>query len=353
MESVKKYFIMAAKYSKLKSVVLHLVFLSPFFSCQNIHQEEYDWLPTVGAPKEYAIKILSGEFISNHGYSPQLPQSDFDNSGWGDIGGVMVVGPDKKPVPDSLKVTWLSFAENKYYRGSFALPTEKIRALLKTGYQDHDPYKRMNYHYLTLGFSPGGNIVLWLSGGVRQIEVAAFKADQIKIKLQDFSPDDRYLLKDNYINETYVRNVPAPLRDSIAKKGIQYNIFIEWQRKYSWHYSVNSASVKFYHLQVTYFNEESELIFDEVLLHHSNEEKAVPKSIYVVWFDKKKQKMSTEIVFDEQEIRSAFAKLGTHDKGELFFKVDPNEYTVAVSFKINDLTIKLTKMKAKTSLLPE
>lgn len=335
----------------VKLIVLQLIIVSHLSSCKQMQKEEYEWIPTVGAPEEYPVKIISGQFLSDYGFSPQLPQSDFDNSGWGDSGGVMLVGPDKKPVPDSLHVTWLSFAENQCYKGSFALPSERIAALLKAGYVYHETNAREDFNYLTLGFSPGGHITLWITGGPAQVEVATFKAEPVKLQRKDVGPDDGYLFEPGFITDSYTRNVPAALREDIVKNGINYVKYQEWQKKYNYRFKVNDDAVKYYHLFPSYFNEESEQIFDEQLHANPLDQRAVPKSVFVVWFDKKQQKMSTEIVFDEQEIRTAFGELTAAEPGLLSFTVDPDQYTVKVSLSHGKKNHVFMNQKALTTLV--
>ena len=339
--------------SFLKVVTVQSMFFIQITSCQGYHHEKYDWVAAIGAPEEYPITIINGQFVSNDGYSPYLPTSDFSNNGWGNSGGVMVVGPDKKPVPDSLNVKWFSFAENKLYIGNFPLSKDRLNELLKEGYWDKDINSRQDYDFFTLGFSPGGYIVLWLSGGVRQVEVCNFKGREIDLNKHNLGRDRAYLLDSQFVKESYERHVAKALSDSVAKRGIQYRRFKEWQTRYNWHYKVNSEDVNYHYLLPLYFNSESEEIFNEILTNNPFEQRAVPKEIFVVWFDKKKQKMSTNIVFDEDEIRSAFAAILKNDRGELYFKVDPNEYTVQVSLKSGDKVTNLVKQKSETSLMPQ
>ena len=105
-----------------------------FSSCQEQKMEEkFDWSGTLSAPQEYPIEVYKGSLKTND-YSQHFKNWGIINTGWGNQGGTVVAGPEKKLVPNSLEITWLSFAENKFYDGKFELPKEKITALFKEGY---------------------------------------------------------------------------------------------------------------------------------------------------------------------------------------------------------------------------
>jgi len=332
-------------------ILLLLVVVTHLSACRPSEPEQFEWLPGVDAAEAYPIKIIGGQFKSVNGYSPQLPTSDFVNSGWGATGGIMAVGPDKRAVPDSLSITWLSFAERKIYRGSFILPKKRLTELFREGYVYHETNAKEEYNYLVLGLSPGGHIVLWIAGGRKQVLVATFKATEVKLSAKDVDPDDRYLFLGNFITESYERNVPRKLRDSIKVHKILPEIFQQWQKKYSWHFKVNDNAVKFDQLAVTYLNAELEQLFDAALLKNGDEQRAVPKSLWVVWFDRKKQKMATEVVFDETEIRNAFSNLAENTSAELNCVIDPEEYAISILLKAGTKEIRLKKQSMVTTLL--
>ena len=341
------------KASAVRLILFQIALYILLTSCQNMHQEEYKWIPTAGAAEEYPIKIIKGRFISNTGFSPHLPIPEFINAGWGNNGGVMVVGPEQKPVPDSLEVVWLSYAEKKFYSGKFVLPKEKIADHFKKGFQDQEMGGRQDYNYLTLGFAPGGGIALWISGGISQVEIAQFRAQEIHLTKDDLDPQDTYIFRPGAMQEAYDRNVPAAARERVLENGIQYDFIERYQMRYNWKFSINHEKVKINHILPYYFNAESEEIFDGALSNNFVKARGLPKQVYVEWFDKKNQKMSTDIVFDEYEIRSAFAEIPKNGNGELYFEVDPNEYTVKVSLKSGDKVTKLIKQTSKTFLVPQ
>lgn len=110
-----RYRLMKILIQAMKTWSIGVLLIIQLCSCKNKLQEEFNWIPTAGAAEEYPIKIIRGRFISNEGHSANLPSQEFIDAGWGNSGGVMVVGPERKPVPDSLEVLWLSYVDNKFY----------------------------------------------------------------------------------------------------------------------------------------------------------------------------------------------------------------------------------------------
>ncbi|WP_068395970.1 DUF2931 family protein [Pedobacter cryoconitis] len=313
-----------------------------------MEKQEYKWIPTIGAPEEYPIRIIKGEFISIDGHNTTLPGSEFVNQGWGTSGSVMVSGAKKKAIPDSLALTWLSYADNKFYSGRFALPKQKISDLFKLGYLDHDINEQRTYNYLTIGMTPGGGVVLWVTGGVRQVQVSDFYAKEVKLTKQDLRPNDTYLFEPGFAKEAYERNLAPEILERVEKEGINKDLLTKWLKRYNLNFTVNSKAVKFYQLRLFYLNAEQEEIFGSDLLDHKSEQRAAPKETYVQWIDSKGRKMITKIVFDADEIQRVFNELPQNAKAELNFEVDPDEYTVAVTFKTDGKEIKITKQKSKT-----
>jgi hypothetical protein len=342
---------MAKKNIIFKLITLQLILMVQLSSCQRMKTAKtdgYDWIPTIGAPKEYPIIIIKGEFITGENSNVGLPICAFVHAGWGNSGCIMDKGPNKKPVPDSLSITWLSYAENKFYRGRFALPEQKISELFKKGFLDHHTNKQRNYDYLTLGMTPGGTVVLWLAGGHKQVEVGKFQAKEVQLTAQEFGADYAHIFKPGFAKNAYERNLPKELREKAEKEGFKTDQVDKWLKRYNWRFTANFTAAKFYEIYSKYLNAEEEEIFDASLLKNDFEQRAVPKEIDVTWIDQKGRKMITNIIFDETEIQSAFALIPHDGKAELHFEVDPNEYTVAVTLKTAGKEVKIIKQKSKT-----
>ena len=219
-----------------KLIILQLILMVLLSSCQCKKIAEidgYDWIPTIGAPEEYPIIIINGEFITGENSNVGLPICAFVHAGWGNSGCIMDIGPNRKPIPDSLSITWLSYAENKFYHGRFALPEQKISELFKKGFLDHYTNKQRNYNYLTLGMTPGGTVVLWLAGGHKQVEVGKFQAKEVQLTAQEFGADYTHIFKPGFAKNAYERSVSKELRVKAEKEGFKTDQVNKWLKIYN------------------------------------------------------------------------------------------------------------------------
>src|SRR5690625_444757 len=89
--------------------------------------DKFDWKATESAPKNFPIQIINGTFIY-HGRSDgaglYVPSGGLLDKGWGEMISSHIVGPDLKPLPDRLKITFFSYLEDQFYEGVFDLPYE-------------------------------------------------------------------------------------------------------------------------------------------------------------------------------------------------------------------------------------
>src|SRR5690625_8041345 len=70
--------------------------------------DKFDWKATESAPKNFPIQIINGTFIY-HGRSDgaglYVPSGGLLGTGWGELSSSHTVGPDRKPLPDRVKIT--------------------------------------------------------------------------------------------------------------------------------------------------------------------------------------------------------------------------------------------------------
>ena len=167
-------------------VIIILCLLSiNFTNCMGINHRKYDWSPTVCAPKNYPVKLVSGVFVLPDKKGCSLRGAACDNEGWGEMGGGVL--SNEMPAPIVLDITWLSFAENKYYAGTFDLPQKKIDSLFATGYIDASTKKHQTYNLMIVGMAPGGVCVVWLTGSWgTQVEIGRYQAKETQLTLSDW-----------------------------------------------------------------------------------------------------------------------------------------------------------------------
>ncbi|MDH7463417.1 DUF2931 family protein [Chitinophagaceae bacterium 26-R-25] len=201
-------------------------------------EERFDWSATLSAPVEYPVTPIAGE-IWGSDYGQGLSDGII-NVGWGNDAGLVGAGPDKKAVPDSLYLLWRSHAEHKFFKGSFALPKEKITALFKEGFMDtyFDTVRKATYDLFIIGMGPEGRVTVWLQGGSgMQQEVAQFRAKEVTVKPEDLAPIEVYLFNDGFDESVMTDSmiIKKHYKDKLAQYGLpDPALYDDYEQRYQW-----------------------------------------------------------------------------------------------------------------------
>jgi len=322
-------------------------------SCQTKKMEEkFDWESGLSAPKEYPIEVYEGWLIAGD-YVQSFKNFGIHDNGWGEEGRNMG-GGTKKPVPDSLDICWRSFIENKFYKGVFTLPKEKIMQLFQEGFINDYTKKKETYNAVIVGMAPGGKVVVWLSGMRNQVEVGSYQAKEINLTINDVGHDDEYMFRPNYmgliLNDTSAYG--KPVRDKIKKDGYPpISTYEAYRQKFNWKPVIilpeGDTIIK---CVFDMFNGEMEDLFDEPLLINAFKLRAIPKIIYFLWNTKNGKKYvlrmnSIDESFNEKEIFELFKQIDITDKNaqiQLVFKInsDYKNATIFLKYKTIELPFK-------------
>ena len=95
-------------------------------------------------------------------------------------------------------------------------------------------------------------------------------------------------------------------------------------------------------------NGEKEKLFDIALKENKYKKRARPIMVDFGWYDNKKKGFAAEIIFNEQEIKTAFEELYKENKdieADLVFTVNHSNNFVTILLKSKDKEIRLTKTK--------
>jgi hypothetical protein len=111
----------------------------------------------------------------------------------------------------------------------------------------------------------------------------------------------------------------------LKKNGVDTLLFVEkYRRHFLWSPKI-IGSIKPLNSLYYYYNGESEYNFNN---SEKEVNRPVPKRINIKWVDTKNRKFSSEIVFDEAEVFSAFQSFSGEHKSE----------NIRMQFEISDLT---------------
>lgn len=185
-----------AKFWFKKSINFLLLFIagtSPMTNAKD--QTEFVWLATESAPKNFPMQIMRGSSFIYYGSESDglyIPSGGTLYRGWGSAISSHVVGPDLKPLPHKLVITFYSYLEDTFYSGTFDLPYEKILSLFRQGVAEDKANPA--YRYVMVGVAPGGTVAVWVTGRQSTVEVFFGKAQKADInwsKAIDYPEDDR------------------------------------------------------------------------------------------------------------------------------------------------------------------
>lgn len=299
------------------SLIYFLIFISSLISCQN-KMEKYEWLPTESSPLLYPMNIYQGYLFLEDGSKLYIPCSGVSHTGWGYSGSTHTQGEDLKTVPVKLDVTWASFLENKFYKGSWDLPVDKIKKLFKEGTTNWKTNKKESYSSVVVGLAPGGVVVVWMYGNDQQVEIARYQAKETQVSMEDYVPGNPTIRQEEYFDMS--KSVPEAY-ENLKNKGLQLGIWDTYRKKYNWRTSIEIPNQSLKNVNMEMYNGEEETLFNETLAANPFKERAVPRLLSYVFEDKNGQQTVFEVRYlDEEEIFSIFKKIDEKKPVEIILR---------------------------------
>lgn len=319
-------------------------------------QKEYNI--GISTPEGYPIKLMTNGsgfsvIIDGKGYhAGKFKTNKVYSENWGN-------GPSDGlgiAIPDSLKLYWFSFLENKYYGLSTKLDKTKISDYFKKGYQydrigNLEEIVTADYQDLLVGIAPGGDVVLWISSSNDTREINVFKAKEI-------NPNQ---FKSYYIDLVEKDEIKTVLSDTCTcidnpllkkivhqKKPINFGIWTEkYRKKFNWKVAVNTLEPIKSQLKFYFYNGERFSFYNERISSIKYQRQLIPEGIVFTFFENKKR-YKAYFEFDEDEIFNNFKKLTQSNPNEpidIVLNINPNFTTASIELKSKDKTLNFEKMK--------
>ncbi|OXE95001.1 hypothetical protein B0A64_24780, partial [Flavobacterium araucananum] len=167
-------------------------------------QTNFKWQEGLSCPSGYPIEVyrgwLEGPLVSN-GVN-ESPNSTTSISGFGTTTGMGGWGKNSsgmsqgvKPIPQRLNCIWYSYVEELMYEIDTELDYPKMVKLFNEGFQS-SVRKRgkvmITYDTITVGFTPGGVVVVWLQNGGRQVEIGRYQGNKVVISPKEIASLDSH-----------------------------------------------------------------------------------------------------------------------------------------------------------------
>jgi len=314
--------------------------------------ERFELSASPGCADGYPATIDDAYFLSPGGGFP-VPYGHRLEGNWGGSAIGWSVGDEMQPAPDSLRIRWFSYTEDKFYEGHFLMPQERIYKLIKAGLWDVEHRERITYNDLSLSVVPGGVVVVWLTrGSGDKVLVERYEAREI---LYDYARHRPGVDRVASVREGRAAASPEAQR-AIATQTLGPQKWDTWLKRYPWQLAFSQPlTITNYH--ITYFSEEATYdpptpdmaAYAQVVL--ASNSKPVPSRInlYVAgaYGRKKLFKVSP---FDEAETITAFQTLAAAHPGQpltLFIETNERLNEAKLSLRAGKQVIPLTKSQVQ------
>ena len=323
---------------------------------------KFDWQASEGGPNHYPMEITGGYFISPNGDSLYIPSGATLHNGWGNGRSSHIVGEDLKSLPDRLSIRFFSYSENQFYSGDFALPYKKILALFQAGHYSPKENDHITFHRIIVGVAPGGAVSVWLVSLDNTIELFFGYAKKMEGNWQSITentdiPREEYVRLN--IEETFEAEQLSPETiASLNKKGIPFGLWEKYhQRRYHWQTEFTNLAVLDNRIDyIRYFNGERGFIDLPDQPAEADATRAVPSQIDFIWNRSYAKPLRLKLLFNEDEIFTAFEKLGSSGKPlqlEMRIEIIKEHHHFSIWLKNDTESIVIKQTKIKTYGIPE
>jgi len=322
--------------------------------------KKYDFTIAACAPNLYPAEVIDGGVSLADGTSQRIPSGAILKTGWGGLAPIHANDLDLIALPVAFNITWVSYVEKKFYRGTFDLDKNRIASLFKNGFDDERNEHR-TFDEVKVGLAPGGVAVVWLNGGGTQVEVGRFIAKSVEVTKDYFIPDATISI-DQYLEENLKEDLPEQYQNSDFMDNIPFGLWDTYRKKYTWKTKVQftNDTSNVTSMVIYYYNGERFFTHGKNKKLLGFKENAIPKYISIIWNDKNDNSFGTRIKFGriydddndlkevQNELFTAFKTIFNNaEQAELLIKIDKYNSNLELFMVSKKDTIKLSKPKVK------
>lgn len=234
---------------------------------------------------DYSIKVTSAD-----GYDCRISWADcylgtapvpFSTGGsWGGGGGGAIVasGPELKPLPDTIRLTYYSLPENQFYRLVAPLPQEKIRPLLEGRYKQLDSYyDDATYQTFVIGIAPCGFVSLWLGGDAGKILIDTFHGEKIEGDYRLAFPTHNWSREEAFKN--YSEDLYPFIQREMRQDSISSAYWESLNQSYTWKLAFNDSRFSLYDYDIYLLNSENRLYITDRNWPVTESDKYIPAEL--------------------------------------------------------------------------
>ncbi|MDC8100904.1 DUF2931 family protein [Chryseobacterium rhizosphaerae] len=336
------------------AVFIFLSLLSWEGCTKNSQKEKFPYMVTMTAPKEYPVEVHIGVLTDDKKkLICGVPKSGVVNTRWvydGKNG-----GQGGNTVPSHLNLTYVSYAEKKFWRVDADLPKEKILQLFREGFmiqgnpddKGEFPWEESTYDELTIGAAPGGVIVVWLSGNHHRREVCRLQAKETFVNKDEFMRRiDPKETQEQFYELSYKILVPDSTKQKIKENGIPFGIWDQYREKYKYRFVLRpyDEKDKIRRIYRINYDGESGFLMDAKAVETYRQD-GIPYNVEFSF-----TKYYTEVFFDDMEMLDIFKKLkAKYPDKPIDIIITPtfmyNEMKLSVKCESEEIPLKKYKVK--------
>ncbi len=300
------------------------------------NKKEFSYAVTFSAATGYAAEVHEGYLADeNKNLVSGIPKAGMEDGPWQYDGAKAGQGGSR--IPSYIDLTYVAYAEKKFYRVEGALPKDKILEEFKKGFlikadldeNDKVIWAHKTYTEITIGAAPGGVIVVWLSGNHHRTEICRLQAKETIVDANDFYDNPHNRTQQGFFDELYRISISDSLKTEIEKNGIPYGLWDKYREKYNYRFKLHPYDGKdtFDQIYRLNYNGESEYLMDTKATEVYKKD-AIPYNVVFMM-----QRYSAEIAFNDSELLKIFESFKEKHSGK------PIDIVLVPSFMYKDIKV--------------
>ncbi|MCQ9639134.1 DUF2931 family protein [Chryseobacterium sp. WG14] len=306
-------------------------------SCtKNRQQEKFSYRVTMTAPKEYPVEVHVGTLTDDKKeLICGVPKAGVTTGSWQYDGAE--AGQGGSTIPSHIDLTYVSYAEKKFWRIDADLPKEKMLQLFREGFMIQGnpdgngdfPWEESTYDGITIGAAPGGVVIVWLSGNHHRREICRLQAKETTVDVNDFYDNPHNRTQQGFFDELYKISISDSIKTEIAKNGIPFGLWDKYREKYNYRFRLHPYDGKdtFDQIYRLNYNGESEYLIGAKAAEVYKKD-AIPYNVTFMM-----QKYSAEIGFDDTELMRIFENFKEKHPGK------PIDIVLVPTFMYKDIKL--------------
>jgi len=325
----------------VKPTSLFLFILLSFFSINcskesKNSKENFSYTVTFSAATGFTAEVHEGYLADeNKKLICGVPKAGMEKGPWQYDG--TAAGQGGNIIPSYIDLTYVAYAEKKFYRVEGSLPKDKILAAFQKGFKikgnevenGKSVWEDATYDQITIGAAPGGVIVVWLSGNHHRTEICRLQAKETTVDVNDFYDNPHNRTQQGFFDELYKISISDSIKTEIEKNGIPYGLWDKYRERYNYRFRLHPYDEKdtFDQIYRLNYNGESEYLIDTKATEIYKKD-AIPYNVIFMM-----QKYSAEIGFNDEELMKIFENFKEKHSGK------PIDIVLVPSFMYKDIKV--------------